>query len=94
MIKYVAKDGFIHRQIAGIDVLVSFGGNVANFNGYIQLNPTAVFIWQQLQDPVEIEELINRITGEYEVPYDLARKDVISFIRELESKDMVAVYEE
>jgi len=40
---YQAKKGFVHRSIAGNDVLISVGANVANFNGYIMLNPTAFF---------------------------------------------------
>ena len=43
-IRYRVAEGFVHRQVAGNDVLISVGANVANFNGYITLNPTASFL--------------------------------------------------
>lgn len=39
--KYKIREGYIHRKAAGNDVLISVGENVANFNGYITLNPAA-----------------------------------------------------
>ena len=30
---YRAREGFVHRRVAGADVLISVGANVANFNG-------------------------------------------------------------
>ena len=50
-IRYQTVEGFVHRQVAGNDVLISVGANVANFNGYITLNPTASFLWDALTQP-------------------------------------------
>lgn len=40
--KYQASKDYIHRKIADSDVLISVGSNIANFNGYIQINDSAV----------------------------------------------------
>ena len=40
---YQAQEYFVHRKVADTDVLISVAANVANFNGYITLNPTAPF---------------------------------------------------
>ena len=42
---YQASQNFIHRKIADSDVLISVGSNIANFNGYIELNGSAADLW-------------------------------------------------
>ena len=92
--RYQAKNGFVHRQVAGIDVLISVGENIANFNGYISLNPTASFIWDSLSEPRTISELINMLTEEFDVSFELANNDVTLFVEMLQRNEMVTVYED
>ena len=78
------KEGFILRKIAGEDVVIPIGGNIANFNGLIRLNESATFLWKQLQNDVDKESLINSLIKEYEIDLELATKDVNAFINTLE----------
>ena len=36
---FQVKDNYVHRKVAGNDVLIAIGEDVANFNGYIQNEP-------------------------------------------------------
>ena len=88
---YQVKIGYIHRKVAGADVLISVGGNVANFNGYIQLNPAASFLWDQMKAPATCEELAGKLAETFEIDFEQAREDVLDFLKELEDHDMVEV---
>ncbi|MDO4974491.1 MAG: PqqD family protein [Eubacteriales bacterium] len=89
-VSYRASSNFIHRTVAGNDVLISVGGNIANFNGYIQLNETAAFLWQQLSSPKTEEELCAALIGEFEVSAEQAAADVKEFLGELVEEKMVS----
>ena len=89
--KYKALDHFIHRDIAGADVLISVGSNIADFNGYIQLNKTAAALWERLQEPCSQEELIQFLQEKYDITRECAGKDVRDFLDELREHEMVAV---
>ena len=87
--KYSAKNTFIHRSIAGTDVLISVGENIANFNGYIELNKTAAYLWDCMNEPCSIEQLSNGLEETFRVPHETAVNDVIEFISQLLKHDMV-----
>ena len=91
---YRVRDGYVHRKVAGTDVLISVGANVANFNGYITLNPTASFLWDALKEKRTAGTLIDLLTEEFDVSGETARKDVDLFLEMLRRNDMVVVYEE
>ena len=74
------KEGFILRQIAGEDIVVPIGNNIADFNGVIRLNESAAFLWRELQSEISKEELINSLIKEYEIDENLATNDVEGFL--------------
>ena len=78
------KEGFILRKIAGEDIVVPIGNNIADFNGVIRLNESAAFLWKTLQDEISKEDLINSLIKEYEIDENLATNDVEGFLNILE----------
>ena len=93
-IRYRLTEGFVHRQVAGNDILISVGANVANFNGCIILNPVASFLWDALAQPQCVSTLTELLTEEFEVTSDKAKSDVEHFLDMLLRNSMVRVYEE
>ena len=89
--RFTASPDYIHRKIAGKNVLVSIGGNIANFNGYIQLNETAAFLWQQMKSPKTLDELVTALTAEFEVSAEEARADVEELLEQLVQEEMVTM---
>ena len=87
--KYQASENYIYRKIADADVLISVGANIANFNGYIQLNPSAVTLWKKLQTPCSLEELEQALKEEYGISGEQAQEDTSDFLKELLKHDMV-----
>lgn len=86
---YQAKDCYLHRKIAGQDILISLGGNIANFNGYVALNDTSSFLWDAMAKPVTKQMLVQALLGEFDVPEETAGQDVDEFITMLLEKEMI-----
>lgn len=89
--KYQASENYIHRKIADSDVLISVGSNIANFNGYIQINDSALALWEQLAEPSTLGQLEQVLKDKYGISHEQVVSDVIDFLKVLESHDMVAM---
>ena len=87
--RYKAKDGFIRRKIMDNDILISIGENIANFNGYIQINESAAFLWNELKVDKSISELVGLLSDKYGIDLTIAEKDVLEFLEILEEHKMV-----
>lgn len=87
--KFQTKSNFVHRKIADNDVLISIGGNIANFNGYIELNASAAFLWEEMKEPKTIAELEKAMEEQFGLSNAEAAEDVKSFLEELQEHDMI-----
>lgn len=56
---------------------------------YFGLNGTGAFVWQQLKDGLEREEIAHALTDEYEVDIKTARADVSVFIDTLIERGLI-----
>ena len=88
--RFKANSNYIFRNIAGKCILISIGENIADFNGCIELNATAAFLWQQLGECKTVPELVTALRAEFDVNADEAEADVRDFLGELVRDDMVS----
>lgn len=70
----------IMRNIAGECVLVPTGELAAKFNGMINLNTTAKFIWENMDKVSSLEELTALMLENFEIDEETAARDVRGFI--------------
>ncbi|MGN0776106.1 MAG: PqqD family protein [Candidatus Ventricola sp.] len=84
---------FILRQIAGENILVPCGEAAKRLNGLINLNSTAAFIWQNLNDAKDLDELTARVMENFEIDEETARRDVNGLTAELILMGMVLTEE-
>lgn len=89
--KFQTKAQFVHRQIAGGDVLISVGENIANFNGYIEINSSASFLWEEMKEPRTANQLEQALERKYHLSHEQAVEDVLDFLQILQEHDMVLV---
>jgi len=80
---------FILREIAGDYILVPVGKAASEFNGMININETGAFLFQQLQEDVSVEQLVEVLCQEYEVDQKQALEDVESFIAHLKKYHII-----
>ena len=83
------KDGFTLRNIAGSDIVVPVGNASKIFNGMITLNDSGAFLWSALQKDTTIDEVVAKLTGEYEVSTEQATADVQKFVDMLRENDLI-----
>ena len=51
------KADFMMRNIGGAHLLVPFGGQVKDLNGFITLNDTAACVWELLAEGRSLDEV-------------------------------------
>ncbi|MBQ8427282.1 MAG: PqqD family protein [Clostridia bacterium] len=83
------KDGFILREVAGSFIVVAVGDAVKDFNGVINLNETGALLWKELQKGATEEDLKKALLNEYDVPEDVAEKDVKTFVANLTQANLI-----
>ena len=84
---------FILRQIAGENILVPCGEAAKRLSGLINLNSTAAFIWQNLNEAKDLDELTARVMEHFEIDEETARRDVNGLTAELILMGMVLTEE-
>lgn len=80
------------REIAGEFILVPVGAAAMKFNGLITMNELGKYIFELLAEERTVQELAERITGEYDVSMDTAARDAVEFLQQL--RDVGALVEE
>ena len=80
------KDGFIIRQISDSYMAVPVGERTAEVHGVIALSETGAFLWKQLEEECEMENLVVSLLNEYDVDSERAKKDVSTYVDYLRSQ--------
>ena len=83
------KEGFILREVADSFIVVAVGEAVKTFNGIVNLNETGAFLWKALEQGATKEELLEKLTAEYDVDEDTAKKDIDAFVAKLEEAKLI-----
>ena len=78
------KENFLLRQVADTWVVVPVGQDMLDFNGMINLNETGALLWKQLEAGADLDALVKVLTGEYDVPENVARVDIVEFLNKLQ----------
>lgn len=70
------KKGFTLRTICGENILLAEGKENIDFSDIISMNPTAVYLWENVQDKdFTAEDLASLLTDQYEVDEATALAD-------------------
>lgn len=71
--KMKLKSGFISREMAGENILLSVDGS---FSGLVRSNQTAAFIVNCLAEEITEAEIIARLMAKYDAPEAIIAEDV------------------
>ena len=83
------KDGAVITDVTGSKVLVDAGTNGECFHGIIRLNESAALMTEKLQGGATLEDLINVLTGEYNIDTETAKADIEKFLEQLRGTGML-----
>ena len=85
------KDGFELKEIADNYVVIPTKSKVVDFNSMIMLNEVSAFLWLQLLEEKNEQELVKALLKEYDVDKDTATEDVKVFVSELAAAGVLDV---
>ena len=73
----------VTRKTGNEYVLVPVTDNIADMNSVYTLNETGAFIWEQIDGKNNINNIIEKLTAEFDIDNDTARSDVLAFMNEM-----------
>ncbi|NLO72027.1 MAG: PqqD family protein [Porphyromonadaceae bacterium] len=78
------KSRFVSRKVGNELVLVPLVSNVAHMDTLFNLNETAGFLWENLNENSSVEQLKDLLMENFEVDEETAEKDVKEFLEKIE----------
>lgn len=88
----ICSQDYILKYVNGIPYLLPYGQMVADMRRALKLNETGVFLWNELSDARDIEDLFDRFCLHYEAENDercLVKDDFHSFINTLAAAGLI-----
>jgi len=87
--QYVRSESVVSRVIAGETLIVPVRRGTADLASLYSFNATGNTIWQALEEPQTIDELVNLLGETYDVSEEKARRDVDSFLAEAQGMGLI-----
>lgn len=84
-----AREGFVMRNIVGETIIMPTGSNIGKFDGAVVLNDVSALVWEKLQQPVTRDALLECILNEFEVPAEVAAKDLDALLAQLREYGLI-----
>jgi Coenzyme PQQ synthesis protein D (PqqD) len=91
---YVRSQAVVSRRVAGETLIVPVRGKVGDLASIYSFNQTGSLIWQSMESPKTLRELISDVQREYAVAREQAEKDVKQFLQDTLSVGLVEVREQ
>lgn len=91
---YVRSQAVVSRRVAGETLIVPVRGKVGDLASIYRFNQTGSLIWQSMESPQTVAELISAVQQEYAVDHEQAEKDVKQFLQDTLSAGLVEVREQ
>ena len=83
------KEGFVLRNVVDEHIVMPTGDNIAKFEGAVVLNDVSAFVFEQLQHPVGMEDLLEAVLNEFEVDEATAKADLEALIAKFEEMGLI-----
>lgn len=90
--KRVSKSlGFVFKKMGDEGILVQITQNVVNMDKVYTLNELGSFIYHYIDEPKEVNFLLNEIIKEFEVTPEVAEKDLEYFLNDAAKMGIIIV---
>lgn len=72
------------RNILDEHIVLPKGSEMEDFSGAIILSEVSAFVWDLLQEDVTEDEILTKVTGEFDVTRERAAEDLKKLLRQLD----------
>ena len=84
------RDGeFVTRQIAGETLVIPVAGHVGDLDAIYTLNEVASTIWETIDGPTTVSQIVETLGREYNVTPAEAQADVLEFLEALAATGLI-----
>jgi hypothetical protein len=83
----------VSRVVGGETLVVPVRGKVGDLASIYSFNGVGSFIWQSLEEPISLADLVIAVEHKYAVGEEQARNDVMRFVEDLISVGLVQPYQ-
>ena len=84
------KKGFVLEKVGDSYLSCATGKLAKQFSGFVRLNETGAFLWEILSAAdVTKEEMVAKMTAEYDITPDIAKRDIDLFVENLEKNGIL-----
>jgi hypothetical protein len=77
------KSKYVSREVSGEMVIVPLKKSVADMNEMFTLNEVGAFIWKEIDNVANEQELTDKILSEFDVDRETALTDLTVFLAQL-----------
>lgn len=88
---YRRNEEYLLRQIAGEYFIIPTGKAASKMTGMITFSETSAFIWELLQTPKTMDELVEKTVQTYEISTPHAQADIRQLLAKLTALDMLVM---
>ena len=88
---FVRSQSVVSRRVSGETLIVPVRGKVGDLASIYSFNEVASLIWQLLEMPRDVSDLVSAVEREYDVDSQQAHEDVSKFLNDMLSVDLVEV---
>ena len=86
---FVRSQSVVSRRVAGETLIVPIRGKVGDLASIYSFNETGSLIWQTLETPKSLGELIDALEAEYSVEREQAESDATQFLNDMLAAGLV-----
>lgn len=83
------KDGFIMKNVAGSNVVLPIGDRQDEIKGIITFNEVGADVFNMLDGTNSLEQIVDRISREYEVPCETVEADVNKLVEKMRAQGLI-----
>ena len=88
---FVRSKSVVSRRVSGETLIVPVRGKVGDLASIYSFNEVASLIWQLLEMPRDVSELVSAVEREYDVDPQQAQQDVSKFLNDVLSVGLIEV---
>jgi coenzyme PQQ synthesis protein D (PqqD) len=89
VLQFVRSDNVVSRVIAGETLIVPVRRGVADLASLFSFNRVGSTIWEAIEKPRTVDELVAVVADTYDVTADKAREDLEVFLNEAQAAGVV-----
>jgi hypothetical protein len=89
VLQFVRSENVVSRVIAGETLIVPVRRGVADLASLFSFNQVGSTIWEAIEKPRTVDELVTLVADAYDVTAEKAREDIEVFLNEAQAAGIV-----